>query len=162
MHSSRMCTTRSSSRPGGSPQAPPQSRPPPMGAEPPPPLQKYNLAPTLLRAVKIAAVAAPCERTLIALDIRGGLCNCDCLILTQPVTREFFSVIMAYSHSTGLAQGQGLGNDGFLYYAMYCIHYRGIATGTGTVSPCPCPGSVQYVRTITADNYHKGLQFDLH
>ena len=36
--------------------------------------------------------------------------------------------LMAHSHCTGLGQGQGPENDGFLYYAMYCTH----CTGTGT------------------------------
>ena len=40
-------------------------------------------------------------------------------------------ILMAHSHCTGL--GQGRGNDGSLYYVMYCTHY----TGTGT-SPVQC------------------------
>ena len=31
---------------------------------------------------------------------------------------------MAYTHCMGLGQGQGPGNDGFLYYTMYCTQYR--------------------------------------
>ena len=49
-----------------------------------------------------------------------------------------------------------MGNDGFLYYAVYHPHY----TGTGTVTwyhcfllclscPCPCPGPVQCVWDLT-------------
>ena len=38
-------------------------------------------------------------------------------------------ILMAHSHCTG--QGQGPGNDGFLYYAIYCSHYTGTGTGTG-------------------------------
>ena len=40
--------------------------------------------------------------------------------------------VMAQSHRTGPGQGQGPGNDGFLYYAVYCSHY----TGTGTGNHC--------------------------
>ena len=39
--------------------------------------------------------------------------------------------LMAHSHCTGPGQGQGPGNDGFLYYAIYCSHYTGRGTGTG-------------------------------
>ena len=38
---------------------------------------------------------------------------------------------MAHSHCTGPGQGQGPGNDGFLYYPIYCSHYTGRGTGTG-------------------------------
>ena len=52
---------------------------------------------------------------------------------------------MAHSHCTGPGQGQELGNDGFLYYTMYCIHYTGTGAGQGTIvfycaRPGPCPG----------------------
>ena len=40
--------------------------------------------------------------------------------------------LMAHSHCTGPGPGQGPGNDGFLYYALYCSHY----TGTGTGNHC--------------------------
>ena len=36
----------------------------------------------------------------------------------------------------GTRIGQGPGNDGFLYYTMYCIHYTGTGTGTGTGTHC--------------------------
>ena len=39
--------------------------------------------------------------------------------------------LVAYSHCTGRGLGEGLGNDGLLHYAMYCIHYTGTGTGTG-------------------------------
>ena len=66
---------------------------------------------------------------------------------------------MAYSHCTGPGQGQGPGNDGFLYYAMYCSYYRG-REGQGQVAivfycthpgsgPCPVPGPVQCEWAIT-------------
>ena len=32
-------------------------------------------------------------------------------------------------HGTG--NGNGTGNDGFMYFAMYCSHYTGTGTGTG-------------------------------
>ena len=41
-------------------------------------------------------------------------------------------LLMAHSHWTGPGPGQGPGNDGFLYYAMYCTHY----TGTKTCNHC--------------------------
>ena len=46
----------------------------------------------------------------------------------------FGEVIMAHSHCTGPGQGQGQGpgNDGSLYYAMYCTYYTGTGTGTET------------------------------
>ena len=37
--------------------------------------------------------------------------------------------VMACSHCTGPGTGLGMGNDGFLYYAVYCTHYT--VTGTG-------------------------------
>ena len=46
--------------------------------------------------------------------------------------------LIAHSQCTGPGQGQGQGqgqgpgNDGSLYYTMYCTHY----TGTGTVNHC--------------------------
>ena len=33
--------------------------------------------------------------------------------------------LMAHTHCTGPGQGQGPGNDGFLYFTMYCTHYTG-------------------------------------
>ena len=39
--------------------------------------------------------------------------------------------LMAHSNYTGHGQGQGLENDGFLYYTMYCTHYTGTWTETG-------------------------------
>ena len=51
--------------------------------------------------------------------------------------------LMAYSHCTGPGLGEGLGNDGLLHYAMYCIHYTGTGTGTGeslfSIVPIPFP-----------------------
>ena len=41
------------------------------------------------------------------------------------------SCIMLYTVHTTQGQGQGPGNDGFLYYALYCSHYTGTGTGTG-------------------------------
>ena len=46
---------------------------------------------------------------------------------TQPLARP-----MAHTYYTGPVQGQGPGNDGFLYYTMYCTH----CTGTGTWNHC--------------------------
>ena len=59
---------------------------------------------------------------------------------------------MAHSHCKIPGQGQGPGNDGFLYYAIYCSHYTGTGTGKVTIvfyctnpvpGPCPGPGPVQ-------------------
>ena len=44
---------------------------------------------------------------------------------------------MACSHCTGPGTGQGMGNDGFLYYAMYCTHYTGTGTGNHCFLLCP-------------------------
>ena len=44
---------------------------------------------------------------------------------------------MAHSHCTG--PGQGPGNDGFLYYAMYCTHYTETGTETGKRCFLLCP-----------------------
>ena len=40
--------------------------------------------------------------------------------------------VMAHTHCTRPGQGQGPGNNGFLYYATHCTHY----TGTGTWNHC--------------------------
>ena len=34
--------------------------------------------------------------------------------------------------------GQGTGNNGFLYYTVYCTHYTGTWTGTGNRSRTVC------------------------
>ena len=41
------------------------------------------------------------------------------------------SCIMLYTVHTTQGLGQEPGNDGFLYYAIYCSHYIGTGTGTG-------------------------------
>ena len=54
---------------------------------------------------------------------------------------QTFSLIrlMACSHCTGPGTGQGMGNDGFLYYTMYCTHYTGTGTWTGNHCFLLCP-----------------------
>ena len=54
--------------------------------------------------------------------------------------------IMAHSHCTGPGQGPGLGNDGFLYYTMYCTHCTGPGSDgflyyTMYCSHCTGPGT---------------------
>ena len=47
--------------------------------------------------------------------------------------------LMAHTHCMGPGPGQGPGNDGFLYDAMYCTHYTGTGAGTGTHCFLLCP-----------------------
>ena len=58
-------------------------------------------------------------------------------------------------HGTG--NGNGAGNNGFLYYAMYCIHYTKTGNGTGNGNgdqwvpypfPIPGPGPVEWEQAI--------------
>ena len=44
--------------------------------------------------------------------------------------------LMACSHCTGPGTDQGMGNDWFLYYTMYCTYYTGTGTGTGAANHC--------------------------
>ena len=47
--------------------------------------------------------------------------------------------VMACSRCMGLVMGEGMGNDGFLYYTIYCTHYTGTGTGTGNHCFLLCP-----------------------
>ena len=49
----------------------------------------------------------------------------------NPTISKQQTTVIAHSHCTGPGQGHGPGNDGFLHYAMYCTHYKGIETGAG-------------------------------
>ena len=52
--------------------------------------------------------------------------------------------VTAYSSFTLHGTGNGTGNDGLKYYAMYCTHYTGTGTGNGTGHywvPYPFPHS---------------------
>ena len=49
---------------------------------------------------------------------QDGFCPC-CVLIPNRLLR-----LMAQSHCTEPGQDHGLGNDGFLYYAMYCTHYQ--------------------------------------
>ena len=51
--------------------------------------------------------------------------------------------VMAHTHCTG--PGQGPGNDGFLYYTLYCTQYTG--TLTGTWNHCYCP-QIKFVKVM--------------
>ena len=70
--------------------------------------------------------------------------------LTPPANISVHVSLISHAHCT--RPGQGLGNDGFLYYAMYCTHYTGQGQGHGTIVfycaspvPFPGPGPIQYV-----------------
>ena len=63
--------------------------------------------------------------------------------------------VMAHSHCTGPGPDQGPGNDGFLYYTMYCTHYTGKGAGQETIvfecaNPGACPSPMQCVWAIRA------------
>ena len=62
---------------------------------------------------------------------------------------------MACSHCTGPGTGQGTGNGGFLYYAMYCTHYTGTETGNHCYRPQRSCGQ-GYVFTRVCDSVHGG------
>ena len=45
--------------------------------------------------------------------------------------------VMACSHCTGPGMEQGTGDNGFLYYTMYCAHYTRTGTGNHCFLLCP-------------------------
>ena len=63
----------------------------------------------------------------LVLDICKETLKCSVNITHFNLPACLLTGVRAHTHCTG----QGLGNDGFLYYTMYCTHYTGTGMGTG-------------------------------
>ena len=60
-------------------------------------------------------------------------------ILFKRLLEVIVNGVVACSHCMGLVMGEGMGNDGFLYYTIYCTHYTRTGTGTGNHCFLLCP-----------------------